>query len=333
MTSGKRRSVLYVFRGATGGFSIERVFAAVMRHVEKYRPCAAVSLPQAGAQPLDIVKNLLFLRRRRGDIYHVTGDVHYALLALIGRKTVLTVHDCCILHRGGRMRRFIFRLLWFYLPCRIATRITCISEESKAELLEHVGGIADKISVVPDPLPPGFEYVPKEFDAECPRILHFNKKSNKNLDNTISALKGIPCELAVIGKLTESQLRKLRENRIRYVGMEDISDAGIIEEYRKCDLLCFPSTYEGFGMPIIEAQAIGRPVVTSDLAPMNRISGGAAVLADPDSPDSIRRAVLKLIDEPELRTGCVEKGLENVKRFSAELVSAAYEEIYEELDA
>lgn len=333
MTSGKRRSVLYVFRGATGGFSIERVFAAVMRHVEKYRPCAAVSLPQAGAQPLDIVKNLLFLRRRRGDIYHVTGDVHYALLALIGRKTVLTVHDCCILHRGGRMRRFIFRLLWFYLPCRIATRITCISEESKTELLEHVGGIADKISVVPDPLPPGFEYVPKEFDAECPRILHFNKKSNKNLDNTISALKGIPCELAVIGKLTESQLRKLRENRIRYVDMEDISDAGIIEEYRKCDLLCFPSTYEGFGMPIIEAQAIGRPVVTSDLAPMNRISGGAAVLADPDSPDSIRRAVLKLIDEPELRTGCVEKGLENVKRFSAELVSAAYEEIYEELDA
>ena len=83
-------------------------------------------------------------------------------------------------------------------------------------------------------------------------------------------MNGIDCHLRIIGKIDINIQTLLDENKIDYTNAFNLSDNEIIEEYKKCDIVNFPSTHEGFGMPIIEGQAIGRVVLTSDLSPMNQ---------------------------------------------------------------
>ena len=102
----------------------------------------------------------------------------------------------------------------------------------------------------------------------------------------------------------------------------------ILALYRECDLLCFASTYEGFGLPILEAQATGRAVVTSTVASMPEVAGGGACLVDPFSVDAIREGVSKVIREEAYRETLISKGLQNVERFRVEKIAAGYLEVY-----
>lgn len=99
--------------------------------------------------------------------------------------------------------------------------------------------------------------------------------------------------------------------------------------YAASDLLLFASTLEGFGMPILEAQTVGRPVVTSNLSSMPWVAGDAAVLVDPYSVESIRQGVRQVIGDRALRERLIQKGFENVRRFDAEYVAQEYVRIYE----
>lgn len=96
-------------------------------------------------------------------------------------------------------------------------------------------------------------------------------------------------------------------------------------------MLCFVSLYEGFGMPIIEAQATGRPVVTSNLGAMAEVAGRGAHLVDPEESGSIRQGVVKILEDGAYREQLVEKGLKNVKRFRAETVAGQYMALYSDI--
>ncbi|MFN2393256.1 MAG: glycosyltransferase, partial [Pyrinomonadaceae bacterium] len=91
------------------------------------------------------------------------------------------------------------------------------------------------------------------------------------------ALKGINCRLRIIGKLDEKLLSELKINKIDFTSVSGVNDNEIRNEYEKADIVTFCSTSEGFGLPIIEAQAMRTPVLTSNINPMKDVSGGAAV--------------------------------------------------------
>jgi glycosyltransferase involved in cell wall biosynthesis len=101
--------------------------------------------------------------------------------------------------------------------------------------------------------------------------------------------------------------------------------------YAEADIMLFPSVHEGFGLPIIEAQATGRPVLTSQLEPMISVSGGAACLVDPFNTESIRSGIQKIISDEPYRRELVEKGFKNVERFQLKQVALQYRDLYEEL--
>jgi glycosyltransferase involved in cell wall biosynthesis len=105
----------------------------------------------------------------------------------------------------------------------------------------------------------------------------------------------------------------------------------VVELYRTSDVLLFPSTKEGFGVPIAEAQATGLPVVTSDLSPMREVAGEGAVLVDPLDVGSIRDGVHRVLEDLTYRRHLVEAGRRNVLRFAADSVAAAYAAVYDEV--
>lgn len=93
-------------------------------------------------------------------------------------------------------------------------------------------------------------------------------------------------------------------------------------------MLVFASTHEGFGLPIIEAQSVGRAVVTSNRPPMSDVAGGAAVLVDPLSEESIREGIERVIRDRELRGSLLELGFENARRYSPARTAEQYARIY-----
>jgi glycosyltransferase involved in cell wall biosynthesis len=101
--------------------------------------------------------------------------------------------------------------------------------------------------------------------------------------------------------------------------------------YEEADIVSFCSTYEGFGLPIIEAQAMYTPVLTSDLDPMKEVSGGAAYLADPFDVESIRKGLLTIVNDDQFREEIVERGRENIQRFLPNKIAAEYERLYDEI--
>jgi len=101
--------------------------------------------------------------------------------------------------------------------------------------------------------------------------------------------------------------------------------------YRECDLVVFASSYEGFGLPILEANATGRPVVTSNVCSMPEVAGGAACLVDPFDVASIRAGVNRVLSDPAYRESLIVAGFENAKRFGAARIARAYADVYTNL--
>ncbi len=293
-------------------------------------------MPNLGVSIQTLWKNLRFTFRQQADIYHITGELHYLALALPPARTILTIHDCVSLerqHKAGNVIRFSFiYLLFYYLPIRRAEYVITISEKSKQELIHFVGPkLSGKIRVISNHYNPDLKPSRKEFNSKQPRILHIGTGENKNLPRLVDALQGIPCTLVIIGRLSVSQKDQLTESGLSYTQKENLPDREIIKEYEACDLVSFVSTYEGFGMPIIEANAVGRVVLTSSLSPMRELAGEAAHLADPYCIDSIHSGIQLLINDSAYRERLILAGYQNAAKYTIENVSAQYAALYQEV--
>jgi glycosyltransferase involved in cell wall biosynthesis len=321
-------------RPVDGHFSIEGLFHHLRTAMCAlgYEAVVAVA-PYTSKGLLPRVANVWWAWRQRSDVNHITGDVHFLALGLQPERTILTIHDCLLLDRLTGVKRWIFRTFWFDLPIRRSAFVTVVSQETKRQLLRHVRVSEGKIVVIPDAVSPVFRPSPQEFREERPTILHVGTTVNKNLQRLIEALRGIPCRLKVVGVLDEQLRAQLASAEISYESATNLDEAAMYRAYCDADLVSFTSTYEGFGMPIIEAQWVERPVVTSNCSSMPEVAGKGACLVDPFDVQSIRQGVLRVIRDPQYRTELVEEGRRNRKKFSLEQVARQYIELYERVAA
>ena len=328
-----KTKILYIERKPYESVSIERVFGQIASKLSKKLYDVSFEQLPYSHDTISTIKNLIFYRHSKADIYHVTGHIHYIALILPKKNTVLTVHDLRILYIRKGLRRFILKKLFFDLPFKRLKYITAISEATKQEIIFFTNCPADKIQVIENPLPvEPIAEKKKEFNKQCPRILQIGTTSNKNIKNLIKALKGINCQLVIIGKLDEEAQHLLSENEINFENKLVLGDLEIRNEYEKADIVTFCSTYEGFGLPIIEAQAMRTPVVTSNLSPMREVAGDAAVLVEPDDIQCIRNGILQVIENKIIRADLVEKGINNIKRFESKTIAEKYEKLYREVE-
>lgn len=324
--------VNYYFRNIRAGYSIQTVFHTVAERVGRTLSIRRTYLPSPFAGLPSILRNGLYAlrRQRRGELNHITGDVHYLLWFLRGRRTVVTVHDIMYYHRLAGVKKRLWK--WLYISSlKRAAYVVFISDFARRQVLEQIWLPAERVAVIPNPVDDRFRFCEKAFNDSCPVILHVGTLGRKNLERTVRALEGIPCHLRVVGSLSADMARLLREKRVNYSCAHDLDDGQMAEEYRRADIVSFPSLSEGFGMPVIEGQAVGRVVVTSDLSPMREVAGGAAALVDPYSVDDMRRAYLRVIRDRDYRGALVRKGRENVRRYSPDAVARQYVEIYRNL--
>lgn len=323
--------ILYIYRHPDMGFSIGKVFRPIEEEMKKYAEVESIYLPVPNYSLKGLWRNIRYAQKacqaNKYDIIHITGAEHYLIPFLKKQKVIVTVHDLGSIYVKNPFIAFIKNLL-FIQTLRFVDSITCISDKTKEEVNSAISKLHKKTVTIFDPVGIEFKYKSTTFNRILPTILHIGTKANKNLENTAKALVGINCHLRIVGKLTSAQKECIEKHNISYSNIWGISDKQILQEYENCDIVNFPSIYEGFGMPIIEGQSVGRVVVTSNLSPMKEVAGSASVLIDPYDINSMRKGYNEAIKNHEMY---INKGLKNVKRFQLNEIAEQYFKLYKSI--
>ena len=294
----------------------------------------------------------LAVKREGLDLFHAP---HYVLPALTPARSVVTIHDCIHLmfpeylrHRMGHA--YAHASLW--TAAHKSDRIFTVSEQSKRDILKFFKVPPEKIVVTPNAIDDRFSVTPSEEEfvqtRERYQLSHAyllyvgNIKPHKNLERLIEAFhlvreQGRPeLELVIIGDEI-SKMQSLRRTvhkyqlhrYVRFLGF--VPDKTLAVLYRLASVFVFPSLYEGFGLPPLEAMASGTPVVTSNVSSLPEVVGDAAVLVDPYRAEAIADGILQVLRSAHLRDDLRERGLARVKEYSWRRSAQRVRDVYGEV--
>ncbi len=313
-----------------------------------FRTQAERSRPYSLAEQLSIPVSL---RRARADLFHAP---HYVLPPLSRGRAIVTIHDCIHLMFPQYLpsrAAYLYARTFLWSACRQADRILTVSEASKRDIVHLLGVSEAKITVIPNAIDEGFWVPPPEeevqrirarFQLDRPFLLYVgNVKPHKNLERLIEAFhlvrqRKIDLTLLIIGDeitrytaLRQAVHRYQLHKYVRFLGY--VPDQTLAILYRLATAFVFPSLYEGFGLPPLEAMASGTPVVTSNVSSLPEVVGDAAQLVDPYDPASIAEAIERVVCDPTLRAQMVERGHLRAREFSWERSVRRIREIYTEV--
>lgn len=313
-------------------WSIEQLFADVSAEFPDSVRVTHQTAPRNRANASSVLANLRWASRLPDcDVVHQTGDIHYAVLGVRRHPVVLTIHDLRFIEQANGLKRRLLKWLWLQWPCQRADRVTVISQFTKDRLIAHYPAARDKVRVIPNCVAPDFVAVSKGWPSGRPQLLQVGTTDNKNLPRVVEACAGLPIKLCILGKLSPVQREQLDRSGLDYESYADLAKHQVVELYAASDLVIFVSTYEGFGLPILEAQATGRPVLTSSLSPMKVVAGDGALFVDPLCVEAIRAGLVRLLHDAALRETLTAAGFRNVRQYSAASVALRYAYLYREL--
>jgi glycosyltransferase involved in cell wall biosynthesis len=292
------------------------------------------------------------LHREAPDVFHAP---HYVLPPLVRCRSVVTIHDCIHLMFPQYLRNraaYVYARASMWSAARQARRILTVSEASKRDIIHFFSVPPEKVVVVYNAIEERFAATPSEeaialvrerYQLNHPFVLYVgNIKPHKNLVRLIEAFAEIrqrgfdQLKLLIIGDEI-SRLPALRlavhshklHKHVRFLGY--LEDETLASLYRLASVFVFPSLYEGFGLPPLEAMASGTPVVTSNVSSLPEVTGDAAILVDPYSVESIVEGITRVLNDPVLAATLRERGLARAREFSWERSVARTRQVYQEV--
>lgn len=292
------------------------------------------------------------LKAEHVDLFH---GLSHELPLRIGRsrlKSVVTIHDLIALHfpeQYSPIDRAIYRFKMKH-ACHAADHIVAISESTREDIIRFYGVAKEKVSVI---------Y--QDCDSQFRRVCSASEKAavaekyklpprfflsvgsvivRKRLLAVVKAIQRLPepqrLPLVVVGK-GGNYLQEVKA----YVEAQQLSDGVLFREnvafsdlpavYQQSDIFLYPSVYEGFGIPVLEAQHSGVPVITSRFSSLPEVGGAHSLQVNPDHPEELCDAILFLQQHPEERQKRIQTGRDYVQRFSSEQTLPALMRLYESL--
>ena len=296
---------------------------------------ALVTLPHIASTPMN---NLRQRRVMRELANQYRPDVVYAMNPMCppvrGTPSIITLHDIYyeILGELYTRRHRLWWKLFFGDASRRAARIACVSENTAADAARLHPAIAGKTRIVPGAgvLPAGNAPLPAGLAGEPYVLLLGNITPNKNAGFLVEALRklsreGRPVRALHVGRdLTGDLNRALAGDGGQLLQtLGGLDDAGLDAVLRNASALVQPSRYEGFGLPIIEAQERGVPVIASDIAVFREVTGDGGILVPLDHVDALADALANVTQDSKLRDALSGKALANARRFTWDKTAAA----------
>jgi glycosyltransferase involved in cell wall biosynthesis len=316
---------------------------------ENFRRVAATSSNYSISEQFSIPRAV---SREGVSLFHAP---HYVLPPLVQCKSVVTIHDCIHLmfpqYLPNRLAP-IYARASITLASKRATRVLTVSESSKRDILRFVDVPSDKIDVIYNAYDERFGVEPREeavvrvrerYQLHDEFVLYVgNVKPHKNLERLIEAFhlvrnRGLDhLKLVLIGdeiskyaSLRRAVHRHQLHKYVRFLGY--LPEETLAVMYRLAGVFVFPSLYEGFGLPPLEAMASGTPVVTSNVSSLPEVAGDAALLADPYDPMAIADAIYLVLTDESVRRELRQKGLARAQQFSWEASVRRVHEIYRQV--
>jgi glycosyltransferase involved in cell wall biosynthesis len=238
---------------------------------------------------------------------------------------VVTVHDLAVLRHPETFNRWTRTYSPRVVPrvLRAARRIIAVSDFTRRELVELLHVPDEQVRVVPNGVDD--EFTPEGARAEGDYVLAVGTlEPRKNLARLVEAARRRDVELRVVGARGWGDV-EVSGNGVRWLG--EVSDAELAQLYRGALCVAYPSLYEGFGIPVLEAMACGTPVVTSRGTAMEEVADGAAVLVDARDPVDIAAGIERATAERDV---LVQRGLERARAFHWDAVADQTIAVYRE---
>lgn len=285
----------------------------------------------------------------RVDLLHGTVNVVPVLARL---PTVVTVHDLSFVRYPERFRRgkAAYQRAAVARSARSARRIIAVSRHTREDLIEIFGAPADRVSVVYSGVDPAFRPLPGAVASEFrnrvmqrrPYILHVGTlEPRKNVDVLLRAFAlareraDLPHVLALVGArgwMYDSVIQLAEDlrlgDRVRFV--DYVPPAELPLWYNGADLFAYPSAYEGFGLPVLEAMACGLPTITSASSALTELANGACVTVEPGSAEDLQMAITRVLEDSALRHHLRQAGLRRASQFSWAETARATVRVYEQ---
>ena len=283
------------------------------------------------------------------DIYH--GLSHELPIGInkTGIKSIVTIHDLIFMRfpelYNSADRKIYLRKIKH--ACQASDKIVAISKQSKDDIIDFFNVKPQKIDVIYQAINPIFfeqataeelEQTKKKYGLPDNFLLSVGTiEARKNLQNILKAMELLPqlkMPLVVVGKKTRymEKIQPLIDKLgSRIIFLHQVNNLDLSRIYQAGKLLLYPSVFEGFGLPVVEAQACGCPVITSNVSSMPEAGGSGAHYVRPQNYNEIKAAIEQILQDKKYRESLIEQGKANAQRFTPEIYANHLMKLYKKL--